>query len=84
MWLEDLLIFIALGAGIFFIGIPLIKLVNQLKPKKRDLLAEAKEKLEQALVEKEAAKISKETEQVYSEMYSDVLSEDTNEKQKKG
>ncbi len=84
MWLEDLLVFIAIGIGVFFIGIPLIKLVKQLTPKKRNPLAEAKEKLEQARLEVEAAKLNKEAEEVYSYLYEDVLNEEKNEKQKKG
>lgn len=84
MWLEDLLILIAMGVGVFFIGIPLIKLVKQLTPKRRDPLAEAKEKLEQAKLEVQAAKLNKEAEEVYSHLYEDVLNEEKNENQKKG
>lgn len=84
MWLEDLLILVIMGLGIFFVGIPLIKLLKRLTPEKRNPLAEAKEKLEQAKLEVEAAKLNKEVEQVYSTLYEDVLNEDNNDKQKKG
>ena len=73
MLLEDLLILLAATSSVFLIGIPLYRLVNAVVPKKRNALAEAKERLEQARLEQEAARINKETEKLYEHMYDEDL-----------
>jgi hypothetical protein len=81
MLFEQLLILSALGIGVFFILIPLVKLIKSITPKKRNPLAEAKERLEQARVEVQAARLNKETEQVYDELYKDVLEDEPSKKE---
>ena len=85
MWLEELLLLGVIGLAIFFVGIPFVKLVNHLIPKKRNPVAEAQEKLQQAKLELEATKLAKETEQIYSTLYDEVLNETdkTNQQERK-
>jgi hypothetical protein len=45
-------------------------------PVKRDLVAEAQERLDVARKELEATRLNKEAEQLYSKLYDDVLQED--------
>lgn len=78
---EILLLMLALGTGIFMIGIPSYKLVKSLFPTKRNTLAEAKERLQQARVESEAALLNKETERLYENLYKDVLEDEPSEKE---
>lgn len=78
---EGLMIALMIGAGVFFVGIPLIKLIKMMRPSpKRDSLKEAAERLEQARKEAEAARLNKEAEKVYSEIYSEILEDDDLEK----
>jgi hypothetical protein len=83
MLFEDLLLLLSFGVGIFFIGIPMFKLINSKIPKKIDNLAEAKKRLEQARMDAEAAKLNKEAEQVYQTIYEDVLEDESSEKDKR-
>lgn len=77
MWLEDVMLMLLLASGVFFIGLPLAKLAKRVMPaKKRNALAEAKEKLEMARIEVEAARLNKEAEKVYGEMYQEALQDD--------
>jgi hypothetical protein len=84
---EMLAILFAGGIGIFMIGIPGYKLYRAAFPPKRNALKEAQERLEQARLEAEAAKLNKETEKVYEDLYHDVLedepSEDENSKHRR-
>jgi hypothetical protein len=80
MLFEDILMLLALGGSVFFIGIPIWKLIRTIVPPKRDPVAEAKQRLAVAKADAEAAKLNKETEKVYEELYQDVLQDDeTNE-----
>lgn len=72
-----------LGSAIFFVGIPLAKLVKLMIPVKKDPVAEAKVRLEVARKEAEAARLNKETEKVYSHLYEEVLQEDEEERDRK-
>jgi hypothetical protein len=75
--LEGILSLLGLGIGVFFIGIPLYKLVRALIPEKRDPVQEAKQRLEVAKADAEAARLNKEAEKVYEEIYQDVLNYDS-------
>jgi len=75
MAFEVLLIAVALIIGVFFIGIPCIKLYRSLNPPKRNPLDEARERLEQARLEAEAARLNKEASKVYENLYDDVLND---------
>jgi hypothetical protein len=76
MEFVDILLLLLGGSGIFFIGIPFYKLMAKLLPSKRNTLAEAKERLEQAHLDAEAARLNKEAEKIYDHLYEDVLHKD--------
>lgn len=76
MLIENILFLILGGSALFFLGIPVVQLYNRLVPKKRNTLAEAKERLEQARLDAEAARLNKETDKIYNDLYEDVLRED--------
>jgi hypothetical protein len=82
MLLEDILILLLMGSGIFLIGIPLFKLVRAVVPNNRNPVKEAKERLEQARLELEAAQVNKEVEKVYENLYSDVSEDETENRRK--
>jgi hypothetical protein len=76
MLFEDMLLLLTLVSSVFFIGIPVWKLIRAVVPKKRDPVAEAKVRLATAKADAEAARLNKETEKVYEEIYQDVLEDD--------
>lgn len=83
MLLEDILLLLLMGSGVFLIGIPFFKLVKAVVPAaKRDPVKEARERLEQARLELEAAKVNKEVEKVYEDLYSDVTEDETQNRSK--
>jgi predicted HAD superfamily hydrolase len=79
---EGLLILILLVTTVFMVGIPAWKMVRALFPKKTDSLEEAKVRLEVAKKEAQAARLNKETEKVYSEIYEDILEEEESDRKK--
>lgn len=77
MLFEAILMWLTLGSAVFLIGIPFFKLVKAVLPKKEtNPVAEAKERLQHARLEVEAAKLNKEAEKLYDDIYKDVLAED--------
>ena len=80
---EGVLVLLLLGITLFSVGIPLVKLLKLAFPKKTDSLAEAKVRLEVAKKDAEAARLNKETEKVYSEIYEEVLIDNEEERYKK-
>jgi len=79
---EGLLILLLFVTTVFMVGIPAWKMVRVLFPKKNDSLEEAKVRLEVAKKEAQAARLNKETEKVYSEIYEDVLEEEESDRKK--
>jgi hypothetical protein len=77
--LEDILILLVLGSGVFLVGIPFYKLVRAIVPHKRNALLEAQERLEQARLDAEAARLNKEAEKLYETLYQESLEEDDSE-----
>jgi hypothetical protein len=75
MLFEDIMLLILLGSGVFLVGIPFYKLVRTVVPRKKNPLADAKERLEQARLEVEAARLDKERERLYNKMYDEALQE---------
>lgn len=73
MLFQDILILLAFGIGVFFIGIPLYKIVKITLPQKRDPVKEAQIRLEMARKENEAAHLNKEAEKLYETMYEEAL-----------
>lgn len=82
MLFEDILILLMGGSAVYFIGIPLFKIIKTISNAKRDPLKEAKERLEQAKLEAEAAKLNKEVETLYDNMYKDTIEENEEENKK--
>lgn len=78
---EGLLLVLLIGVGILMVGAPLVKLFRIVFPSKKDSLEEARIRLEVARKEAEAARLNKETEKVYSEIYSEVLEDSDLEKE---
>jgi hypothetical protein len=76
MLFEDILILLAAGAGLIFVGIPGYKILRLLFPKKRDTLKEAQERLQQARIDLEAAKLDKQTSEAYDNLYKESLEDD--------
>lgn len=81
MWFEDLMLLVLLWTGVFLIGVPVYKFVKAVVPKKRNSLVEAKERLEQARIDAEAARLNKEAEKLYEEMYEETLQDDEQKQQ---
>lgn len=77
MLVETMLIILALGTGTFFVGIPIWKLTRKLVPSKADPIGDAKERLELAKAELEAARLNKEAEKLYGKMYDEALEDDS-------
>jgi hypothetical protein len=77
---EYIMLFVLLVGGGVGIGIPLVKLINAIVPKKRDPLKEAKERLEAAKLEAEAAKLNREANKITEHLYDECLEEEPLEK----
>jgi hypothetical protein len=73
MVLEDLLLVVAIGVLLGFVGWPLYLFAHRLSRRKGDPLAEAHERLRIAQVEAETARVNRETERIYDEMYKETL-----------
>ena len=76
MAFEVMLLFLLAVSGIFLIGIPFFKLVKRIVPTRRDPVKEAQDKLMQAKLDAEAARLNKETEKVYQHLYDDLLQDE--------
>lgn len=77
MLFEDLLWLAALASGVFFIGIPVYQFLRMSLPQRKNPVAEAKLRLAAAKAEAEAARLNKETEKLYEDIYHDLLEDDT-------
>jgi hypothetical protein len=82
MLFEDIMLLMILASGVLLIGVPTFKFLHSITPKKRNNLAEAKTRLEQAQVDLEVARLNKEAEKLYDKMYDETLKEEQNEEQK--
>jgi hypothetical protein len=83
MWFEDIMVLALIASGVFLIGIPTFKFLRAITPKKTNNLVEAKERLEQARLDAEAARLNKEVEKLYEEMYDDSLQDEEKKQQEK-
>jgi hypothetical protein len=74
MLLEDILLVVAIGVVVGVVGWPIYRFANR-EPwrRKSDPLAEAQERLRVAKLEAEAARLNRETERIYEEMYQEAL-----------
>ena len=79
---EGLLVLLLLLTTVFMVGIPAWKMMRVLFPKKHDSLEEARIRLEAAKKEAQAARLNKEAEKVYSEIYEEILEDEESDKKK--
>lgn len=85
MLFEVILMWATLCGAVFLIGIPTFKLVKAVLPQKeKNPVAEAKDRLEHARLELEAAKLNKEAEELYDKLYEEAIAQNemTEEQQK--
>jgi uncharacterized membrane protein len=77
MLLEDILLALAVGAVLVFVGLPIVRLLRSIPSlRRRDPLAEARARLDAAKNEEEAAKLHREADRIYERLYDDTLAED--------
>jgi heme exporter protein D len=76
MLLEDLLLAVAIGVVGLVVILPVVRLVRGALWRRKDPLAEAHERLRQAKLEAEAARVNREAERIYEQMYEESLSDD--------
>jgi hypothetical protein len=82
MLLEDIILIILSLVAMGIIVPPAIKLYKIVGSPKRDPLLEAKIRFEEAKKEEEAAKINKQTDDIYEHLYEETLED--SRKQNKG
>jgi len=83
MLFEKVLYLVLLLMAIFMIGVPLTKLVKMMIPQKPDPLLQAREELERAQKEAEAARLKREAEKIYSSLYNETLENESQEENRK-
>jgi hypothetical protein len=76
MLLEDLLLLAAIGIVGLGVGLPIVRLYKSAPWRKRDPLAEAKERLRVAKIDAEAARVNREADRIYEELYQESLAEE--------
>ena len=75
MLLEDLLLAGAIGLVAAFAVLPLVRAVAGRPWRKRDPLAEARERLRVAKLDAEAARLHREAERIYEDLYRETLAD---------
>ncbi len=81
MLLEDLVLLGVVLAVSAVIARPAYKLYRRIVPAERDPVSEAKERLETARKQAEAARLNKEADHIIEEMYDEELGESAQEQQ---
>jgi hypothetical protein len=76
MLLEDILLAVALGAGLVVFGVPLVRFLKVVPWRRKDPLAEAHERLRRAKIEAEVARVNREAEKIYEGLYEETLADD--------
>jgi hypothetical protein len=76
MLLEDILLVAVIGIGVLLIGAPLYRFWRAAPWRRRDPVAEARERLRVATLEAEAARINRQAEKVYDDLYAEALGEE--------
>jgi hypothetical protein len=80
MLLEDILLAAAIGIVVLVAGFPIYRFLRLAPWGRKDPLAEAQERLRVAMVEAEVARVNRETEKVYENLYSETLADDADER----
>ncbi len=73
MLLEDFLLVVAVGVVLAMIGWPIYRLFHRAPWRRKDPLAEAQERLRVAKLDAETARLNREAEKIYEEMYKETL-----------
>ena len=73
---EDLLLVVAVGVVLGAIGWPLYLLAHRWTRRNRDPLADAQERLRIARLEAETARVNRETERIYDDLYKEALEDE--------
>jgi hypothetical protein len=73
MLLEDILLAITVGAVVVIAGWPIARLLKAARWRRSDPLAEAQERLRLAKLEVEAARLNREAEKIYEQLYEETI-----------
>jgi hypothetical protein len=76
MLLEDILLAVVVGVVIVVVGWPIYRFLRVTPWRRRNPLAEAQERLRIAKLEAEAARVNRETERVYENLYEETMTDD--------
>jgi hypothetical protein len=76
MMLEDLLLALALGVAFVVVSVPVVRFLKVTQWRRADPLAEAKERLRLAKLEAEAARVNREADKIYEDLYGEALNGD--------
>jgi hypothetical protein len=76
MLLEDIVLAVVVGVVLLFVAIPIARLVKVASSRPKDALAEAQERLRMAQRDAEAARVNREAERIYEQLYDEALAED--------
>jgi hypothetical protein len=76
MLLEDILLAIAVGVALLVVSVPIVRFMKVAPWRRRDPLAEAQERLRIAKLEAEAARVNREAEKIYENLYEETLGRD--------
>jgi hypothetical protein len=76
MLLEDILLAAAIGVALVLVGWPVAQVLRVAPWRKRDPVAEAKERLRVAKLDAEAARLNREAERIYDDLYKDALTDE--------
>jgi hypothetical protein len=76
MLLEDIVLAVVVGVVLLLVGIPIARLLKVASWRQKDPLAEAHERLRIAQREAEAARVNREAEKIYEQLYDEALAED--------
>lgn len=76
MLLEDLLVAVAFGVALVIVGVPIVRVLKVTRWRRADPLAEARERLRVAKLEAEAARVHREADKIYEELYGEALGDD--------
>ena len=73
MLLEDLLLAVAIGVALLGVGVPIARFLKVARWRRPDPLAEARERLRIAKLEAEVARVNREADKIYEELYDETL-----------
>jgi hypothetical protein len=76
MLLEDILLAVAVGVVLLMVGVPIVRFLKIAPWRRKDPLAEAQERLRVAKLEAEAARVNREAEKIYEQMYEETVADD--------